>query len=82
MLVLKSQSLALSGIALVSPNREVALNQGSNRHRLTATRSYSRNMQARGHRGAEVPAVPQLAEQRRRTPQEGPGAADECGAML
>jgi hypothetical protein len=44
--------------------------------------TYSLLGPTRGHRGAEVPAGPQLAEQRRRTPQEGPGAADECGAML
>jgi hypothetical protein len=49
--------------------------------RMTASRQQDEKI-ARGHRGAEVPAVPQLAEQRRRTPQEGPGAADECGAML
>ena len=40
------------------------------------------NVIRRSHSGAEVPAVPQLAEQRRRTPQEGSDAADECGAML
>jgi hypothetical protein len=34
------------------------------------------------HRGAEVHAVPQLAEQRRKTSQEGSGTAAECGAML
>ena len=39
-------------------------------------------MEVRSHRGAEVPAVPQLAEQRRKTPQEGSGTAAECGAML